>query len=88
MLKQYHYGNSGFDDVLTDACFEMCKERSEWLYLAEQLLAFGGNWDNRLVMNIYRNIGDNDYFADKLKKDFPEKIIEYYFKPEFLFKLA
>jgi len=64
MLVQYHYGNSGFDDSLTDACFEMCKEREEWLYLAGKLEAYGGSWDKRLVMNIYKIIGDDESFLE------------------------
>lgn len=62
MLAQYYYGNSGFDDPLTDACFELCQERDEWLYLAGKLEAHGSSWDKRLVMNIYRIIGDDDSF--------------------------
>lgn len=64
MLVQYFYGNSGFDDPLTDACFELCKERDEWLYLAGKLEAHGSNWDKRLVMNIYKIIGDDDSFLE------------------------
>ena len=52
MLAQYHYGNSGFDDALTDACFQICIERNEWLYLAEKLLGYGRDWDKKLVMDI------------------------------------
>ena len=62
MLTQYHYGNSGFDDALTDACFEMCKKHEEWLYLADKLLGYGRDWDKKLVMDIYKRIGDDDGF--------------------------
>ena len=62
MLKQYHLGNSGFDDVLIDACFEMCKEEQEWLYLAERLLSFGGRWDKKLAMDIYSELGAGDEY--------------------------
>lgn len=64
MLTQYHYGNSGFDDALTDACFQMCKERDEWMYLSEKLLGYGRDWDKKLVMDIYKNIGDNEAFLE------------------------
>jgi hypothetical protein len=64
MLTQYHYGNSGFDDALTDACFQMCKERDEWLYLAGKLLGYGRDWDKKLVMNIYKTIGDSEAFLE------------------------
>ena len=64
MLTQYHYGNSGFDDALTDTCFQMCKERDEWLYLAEKLLNYGRDWDKKLVMRIYKKIGDNEAFLE------------------------
>ena len=62
MLVQYHYGNSGFDDMLTDTCFEMCKERDEWLYLADSLLRHGRDWSKTLVMQIYKNIGDDESY--------------------------
>ena len=62
MLEQYHLGNSGFGDVLTDACFEMCKEEQEWLYLAERLLSFGGRWDKKLAMDIYSELGAGDEY--------------------------
>lgn len=64
MLVQYHYGNSGFDDALTDACFQLCKERGEGLYLAEKLLGYGRDWDKKLVMSIYKKIGDNEAFLE------------------------
>ena len=69
MLVQYHYGNSGFDDLLTDTCFEMCKEREEWLYLAEKLLEFNGRWDRKLAMDIYKTIGDDKSFLDLREKN-------------------
>ena len=62
MLEQYHLGNSGFDDVLADACFKMCKEEQEWLYLAERLLSFGGRWDKKLAMDIYSELGAGDEY--------------------------
>jgi len=64
MLVQYHYSNSGFDDSLIEACFEMCKEHDEWLYLAGKLESFGGRYDKRLVMNIHRIIGDDNSFLE------------------------
>ena len=69
MLVQYHYGNSGFDDALTDACFQMCNERDEWLYLAGKLESYGGSWDKKLVMNIYRIIGDDASFLEMRNKN-------------------
>ncbi|MDR0671875.1 MAG: hypothetical protein LBF64_06135, partial [Oscillospiraceae bacterium] len=60
MLVQYHYGNSGFDDILTETCFEMCDAKEEWLYLADSFLSFGGRWDKGRAMEIYRRIGEND----------------------------
>ena len=69
MLVQYHYGNSGFDDELMDACFGMCKEREEWLYLAGKLEAYGGGGDKRLVMNIYKIIGDDTSFLKMREKN-------------------
>ena len=83
MLVQYHYGNSGFDDTLTDACFQMCKEREEWLYLAEKLLGYGKDWDKKLVMDIYKTIGDDETFLNLRKNslrygsDYFE-LVEYY----------
>jgi len=62
MLTQYHYGNSGFNDLLTDFCFELCQNLEEWTYLAEKLLSFGGDWDKSLVMDIYKRLGDDDRF--------------------------
>ena len=69
MLIQYHCGNSGFDDALTDACFQMCQERDEWLYLAEKLLGYGRDWDKKLVMSIYKTIGDNNAFLELRNKN-------------------
>ncbi|MDR1060654.1 MAG: hypothetical protein LBL83_05470 [Clostridiales bacterium] len=69
MLEQYHYGNSGFDDMLTDTCFELCREREEWLYLAERLLEYGGSWDKNLAMNVYKTIGDDSAFLALREKD-------------------
>ena len=69
MLTQYHYGNSGFDDALTDACFQMCREHDEWLYLAEKLLGYGRDWDKKLVMNIYKRIGDSEAFLELRKSN-------------------
>ena len=47
---------------MTDACFEMCKEEQEWLYLAERLLSFGGRWDKKLAMDIYSELGAGDEY--------------------------
>ena len=69
MLAQYRYGNSGFEDLLTDTCFELCKEREEWLYLAERLLERGGSWERKLVMSIYRTIGDDSAFLGLREKE-------------------
>ena len=69
MLAQYHYGNSGFGDTLTDACFDMCTKREEWLHLAEKLNGYSGNWDKKLVMDIYNIIGDEENFLDLRKKN-------------------
>jgi tetratricopeptide (TPR) repeat protein len=60
MLVQYHYGNSGFDDILTETCFEMCDAEEEWLYLADRFLSYGGSWDKGRAMEIYREIDAND----------------------------
>ena len=64
LLVQYHYGNSGFDDPLTDACFELCRECDEWLYLANNLISCDRRWNKKLVMDIYRIIGDDESFLD------------------------
>jgi hypothetical protein len=69
MLVQYHYGNSGFDDSLTDACFELCKERDEWLYLVEKLNANDRRWNKKLVMDIYKIIGDDEAFLKMRTKN-------------------
>jgi hypothetical protein len=69
MLEQYHYGNSGFDDMLTDTCFELCKEREEWLYLAKMLLEYGGSGDKRLAMDVYKTIGDDSAFLALREED-------------------
>ena len=69
MLEQYHVGNSGFDDLLTDTCFKMCKERVEWIYLAEKLLEYDGRWDKKLAMDIYKTIGDEKSFLDLRQKN-------------------
>ncbi len=60
MLAQYHQGNSGFDDALTDACFAMCAARDEWLYLANDLLSHDNYWNKRLVMKIYKILDDDE----------------------------
>lgn len=85
MLTQYYYSNSGFDDELTDACFRMCQDKQDWLYLAEKLLSYGRDWDKKLVMDIYRRIGDNEAFLDLRSRnlyygvDYFE-LVEYYAK--------
>jgi len=87
MLVQYHYGNSGFDDLLTDTCFKMCKERDEWLYLAENLLSRGRDWNKTLVMRIYKTIGDDEaYLALRMENlrygsDYYE-LVQYYLEKD------
>jgi uncharacterized Zn finger protein len=62
MLEQYSYGNSGFEDMLIEACYKMCSEKDELVYLAEQFLSFGRFWDKRRAMAIYRRIGEGDKY--------------------------
>ena len=64
MLVQYRYGNSGFDDVLTDTCFKMCKEEHEWRYLANKFMSFGGRWNKERAMEIYSEIGADDEYLN------------------------
>ena len=64
MLVQYHYGNSGFDDLLTDTCHEMCKEQEELLYLAEKFMSFGGRWDKNRAMSIYSQLGADEKYLE------------------------
>jgi tetratricopeptide (TPR) repeat protein len=62
MLEQYSYGNSGFEDMLIETCYEMCNEKDELVYLAERFLSSGKLWDKRRAMTIYRRIGEYDKY--------------------------
>lgn len=66
---EYDAGNSGFDDVLIDLLFELCKEKNEWEYLVKKLNDNPSDWRKKLVMSIYRNHLNDDtrYLEERFK---------------------
>lgn len=66
---EYDAGNSGFDDVLMNIFFDLCKEKEEWEYLVRKLNNRPSDWRKNIVMSIYKNhLNDNvKYLEERLK---------------------
>ncbi len=56
----FDLGNSGMDDALIEACFDICEKRDDWLFLIGKLKKVGRDYATRLIMRIYRNYLNDD----------------------------
>lgn len=65
MLEQASYDNSGFTDILVEACMELCISKDEKLYLAERLQDIN-DYYRRFAANIYKECGDEDTYFDMI----------------------
>jgi len=67
---QYDYNNSGFEDVLMDVFFEICKTKEEWRYLVKKLSKHPSEWRNKLIMDIQKeHLRDDDAYLKMRKED-------------------
>lgn len=57
MLEEFNIGNSGYDDLLIDIAFSLCKTKEEKRYLADALAGGKNDYYRGYAANIYKNIG-------------------------------
>ena len=61
--------NTSMVDLLYDIAYAACKDREDWLYLAESLEATGKDWPMDHARRIYRAIGEHEkYLQLRAKK--------------------
>lgn len=59
-IDLYAAGNSGMDDDLVHASFDVSENKEDWLFLIEQLKKIGSDYANDLIMRIYKDHLKND----------------------------
>lgn len=64
MMKQFYYGNSGFDNSLVESCEVLCQTKEEKLYLADALAKSGNDYYRGVAANIYLSYGEDDIFIE------------------------
>lgn len=52
---EYYGGNSGFDDLLRDSAFEVCKNKNDWLYVIEKLKKSNSEYDKECIIQVYKD---------------------------------
>lgn len=55
LFHYYDLGNSGFEDSLMDAIFDVASSKSDWEYIVEKLRKEETDWRKTLIMEIYRD---------------------------------
>jgi uncharacterized Zn finger protein len=69
LFKEYNIGNSGFEDLMMDVCFALCKTKEDWQYLVKKLGKHPTDWRKDLIMKIQKeNLQDDDAYL-KMRKD-------------------
>ena len=64
MLEQLRENNSGFEDLLIDACTELCREDGEFQYLAERLRGCHSRYYRKYAARLFLDHGDEDSFVE------------------------
>ncbi len=69
LFEEYNVGNSGFEDMMMELCFILCKTKEEWKYLVKKLGEEPTEWRNDMIMGIQKNhLKDDDAYL-KMRKD-------------------
>lgn len=55
MFYYYDWGNSGLNDDILDAVYNICQSRDDWLYVVRKLEKKDGDYRMELIMKIYKN---------------------------------
>ncbi len=69
-FEEYDIGNSGFEDGLMEAFFEICETKKEWKFLVEKLGEHPTDWKKKLIMRIQKKyLQDDDAYLKMRKED-------------------
>jgi hypothetical protein len=84
LFIQYEIGNSGLDDVLMDTIYGMCQSDLDWKYVITLLEKLPDDWNQKLIMQIYKNELQDDEAYLQLRIQYLEcgmdywDLVEYY----------
>ncbi|WP_436864847.1 hypothetical protein [Bacillus fungorum] len=54
LYVQYELGNSGLNDIIMDTIYEICQSDSDWKYVIKLLGKSPDEYDQKLIMKIYK----------------------------------
>jgi len=83
LFKEYNIGNSGFEDLMMDICFALCKTKEEWQYLVKKLGKNPTDWRKDLIMDIQKKHLQDDEAYLKMRKDDLQYGMDYWDLAEF-----
>ncbi|MBU4266543.1 MAG: SWIM zinc finger family protein, partial [Candidatus Altiarchaeota archaeon] len=55
LFHYYDWNNSGFEDSLMEAVFDVASSKSDWQYVIDKLMREETDWRKKLAMGIYRD---------------------------------
>ncbi|MDD3042289.1 MAG: hypothetical protein PHV51_00495 [Methanosarcinaceae archaeon] len=69
VFEEYNLKNSGFEDLMMEVSFAVCRTEEEWKYLIKKLEEHPSDWRINLIMRINKNHLRNDsaYLEERLK---------------------
>lgn len=69
MISFYDWGNSGLEDAVMDALFDVCATETDWRYLVSKLRAKPSDYKLELIMNIYKDhLGQEEKYLEMREK--------------------
>lgn len=70
MFYYYDWGNSGMNDMVWQAVYDICDTRDDWLYVIDKLQKKDDDYRKSLIMDIYKDkLRDEDEYLRLLQQD-------------------
>ncbi|MED2038234.1 hypothetical protein P4V58_13700 [Bacillus wiedmannii] len=78
LFIQYEMGNSGLDDVIMDTIYGMCQSDLDWKYVITLLEKLPDEWNQKLIMQIYKNELQDDEAYLQLRMQYLDYGMDYW----------
>lgn len=69
MLEQFRHDDGVFEDMLIDACLELCRTDEEYLFLADRLRDCSSRYYRRFAAQLFLKHGDENSFEEVLSRN-------------------
>lgn len=78
MFHYYDWGNSGMNDMLWQAIYDICDTRDDWLYVIDKLQKKDDDYRKSLIMDIYKDKLHNEEEYLRLRQQDLKHGMDYY----------